>query len=376
VSERLYLSPPYQGDEEQVAVLRALRSNWIAPLGPEIDAFETEIASVAGVDNCLVTSSGTAAIHLALMALGVGPGDVVIAPSFTFVATVNPVSYVGAELWLIDSLPTTWNLDPSLLEDALTAGSAGRSLGAVIAVDLFGQCADYSEIEEICQRFNVPLVVDAAESLGSSYRGRPAGSFGRVGVYSFNGNKIVTTSGGGALVSNDEQLVSRCLYLATQAREPGLAYEHSEVGFNYRMSNILAAFGRAQLSTLEQRVSARRALFDSYVERLESYDGLDFMPEAPHGRSNRWLTTLTVDPDRFGATNRDIIAALEIDNIEARPVWKPMHLQPVFARARMFGGSASERLFDMGVCLPSGTQMSDHDLDRVCSTIASLYSTS
>ena len=363
---RIYLSPPSVLGEEESSIIAALRSNWIAPVGPEVDAFEDDLATQTGVGHALATSSGTAAIHLALTALGVSTGDVVVAPSFTFVGSVNPVAYVGGETWFADSEVGSWNLDPDRLHEALAvARKEGRRVGAVIAVDLLGQCADYARIEEVCADFGVLVIEDAAEALGATYAGRPAGSFGRAGILSFNGNKIITTSGGGALVSDDADLVERCRHLATQAREPVTHYEHREVGYNYRMSNILAALGRAQLATLGERVEARRRLFDTYVERLGDLDGLDFMPEASYGESSRWLTTLTVDPDRFGATNLDIIEALEADNIEARPVWKPMHLQPLFAGARMFGGAVSEQLFATGLCLPSGTQMTENDIDRV-----------
>ncbi len=366
MNERIYLSPPAVLGEEEAAIVDALRSNWIAPLGPEVDGFEADLAVQCGVEHALALSSGTAAIHLALVAFGVEPGDVVIAPSFTFIGSVNPVVYVGAEPWFVDSEASSWNLDPDLLTEALTtARTEGRHVGAVIAVDLIGQCADYDRIEEICAEFDVPLLEDAAEALGATYGDRPAGSFGQAAILSFNGNKIITTSGGGALVSNDTDLIARCRHLSTQAREPVVHYEHRDIGYNYRMSNILAALGRAQLATLDERVAARRRIFDTYVEHLGDLDGLDFMPEASFGTSNRWLTTLTVDPDRFGATNFDIIAALEADNIEARPVWKPMHLQPVFTGARMFGGDVSEGLFSTGLCLPSGTQITKDDLDRV-----------
>ncbi len=366
MNSRIYLSPPAVLGEEESSIVAALRSNWIAPVGPEVDGFEEDLATHTGVRHALATSSGTAAIHLALLALGVSSGDVVVAPSFTFIGSVSPVAYLGGETWFVDSEVESWNLDPDLLHEALAvARTEGRRVGAVIAVDLLGQCADYGRIEDVCATFGVPLLEDAAEALGATYSGRPAGSYGRAGILSFNGNKIITTSGGGAFVSGDADLVERCRHLSTQAREPEIHYEHREIGYNYRMSNILAALGRAQLATLDERVATRRRLFDTYVERLGDLDGLNFMPEASYGKSNRWLTTLTVDPDRFGATNLDIIEALEADNIEARPVWKPMHLQPVFADARMFGGAVSERLFTTGLCLPSGTQMTDDDIDRV-----------
>jgi pyridoxal phosphate-dependent aminotransferase EpsN len=372
MSERIYLSPPSQSGAEEAAVTRAIQSNWIAPLGPEVDAFEAELAARSGVGHGLATSSGTAAIHLALLGVGVQPGDVVIAPSFTFIGTVTPVSFIGAEIWFVDSEASSWNLDPELIEQALeTARSEGRRVGAVIGVDLFGQCADYDRIAAVCDRFEVPLVEDAAEALGATYKGNPAGSFGRAAALSFNGNKIMTTSGGGAIVSSNEALIQRARFLATQAREPEVHYEHREIGFNYRMSNLLAALGRAQLSNLDQRVKARRAVFDSYVAQLGDLPGIDFMPEPSYSRSNRWLTTLTIDPGRFGATRHQVIDALAADNIEARPVWKPMHLQPVYEGVRMFGGSFCERVFDEGICLPSGTNMSEDDIDRVVGIVRS-----
>ena len=375
MSERIYLSPPSQSGNEQAAVARAIESNWIAPLGPEVDEFEAELAVQSGVPFALATSSGTAAIHLALLAVGVKRGDVVVAPSFTFIGTVTPVSFIGAETWFVDSERQSWNLDPKLLQEALaSARSEDHRIGAVIAVDLFGQCADYDRIQEICDRFKVPLVEDAAEALGATYKDMPAGSFGRVGVLSFNGNKIITTSGGGAVVSADDQLIERTRFLATQAREPEVHYEHREIGYNYRMSNLLAAVGRAQLSNLDQRVNARREIFNAYVARLSDLPGVEFMPEAPWGRSNRWLTTLTVDPDLFGATRHQIIDALAADNIEARPVWKPMHLQPVYEDARMFGGAVSAQIFKNGLCLPSGTDMTEADIDRVAGIVRSTQS--
>ena len=376
MNERIYLSPPAVLGDEEASIISALRSNWIAPLGPEVDAFEVELAMQTGTSHALALSSGTAAIHLALIAFGVQPGDVVIAPSFTFIGSVNPVVYVGAEPWFVDSEASSWNLDPELLTEALEAArNEGRRVGAVIAVDLIGQCADYQRIEEICTTFDVPLLEDAAEALGATCGDRPAGSFGRAAILSFNGNKIITTSGGGALVSNDADLVERCRHLSTQAREPVVHYEHRDIGYNYRLSNLLAALGRAQLATLDERVAARRRIFDTYVEHLGNLDGIEFMPEADYGESNRWLTTLTVDPQGSGATNLDIIEALEVDNIEARPVWKPMHLQPVFEGARMFGGSVSQRLFATGLCLPSGTQMTDDDIERVVGIVRGVHST-
>jgi dTDP-4-amino-4,6-dideoxygalactose transaminase len=370
MNSRIYLSPPSVLGEEEAAILGALRSNWIAPLGPEVDGLEADLAEAVGVGHALALSSGTAAIHLALVAMGVSAGDVVIIPSFTFIGSVNPAVYIGAEPWFVDSEPGSWNLDPSLVREALeTARSEGRRVGAVIPVDLLGQCADYEPLEVVCEEFGVPIFEDAAEALGATYKGRAAGSFGQAAALSFNGNKIITTSGGGALVSDDEELIARCRHLSTQAREPVLHYEHREIGYNYRMSNLLAALGRAQLATLGDRVTARRNLFGTYFDQLGGLEGLDFMPEADFGMSNRWLTALTVVPQMFGATNLDIIAALADDNIEARPVWKPMHLQPVFEDTRMFGGAVCERLFATGLCLPSGTEMTEDDISRVVSIV-------
>jgi dTDP-4-amino-4,6-dideoxygalactose transaminase len=360
------------GDEE-AAIVGALASNWIAPLGPEVDGFEADLAEQVGVSHALALSSGTAAIHLALIAMGVSAGDVVIVPSFTFIGSVNPVVYIGAEPWFVDSEPGSWNLDPNMVREALEAArKEGRRVAAVIPVDLLGQCADYAPLEAVCAEFGVPMFEDAAEALGATYGGSAAGSFGVAAALSFNGNKIITTSGGGALVSNDADLIDRCRHLSTQAREPELHYEHRDIGYNYRLSNLLAALGRAQLATLDDRVAARRTLFGVYIDELGPLDGIDFMPEASFGKSNRWLTALTVDSERFGATNLDIITALAADNIEARPVWKPMHMQPVFSGSRMFGGTVCEGLFADGLCLPSGSQMSQNDIERVVHTVRSV----
>lgn len=376
MTDRIYLSPPFVSGTEKQMVDDAIDSNWIAPLGPQVEAFESELAEAAGTRRSLATSTGTAALHLVLDVLGVGPGDVVVGPTFTFIGGVSPIHYVGAEPWFVDSSASTWNLDPELLEEALaTARSEGRLVGAVIAVDLFGQTADYEQIEAICDRYEVPLVADAAEALGATgVGGRPAGSFGRAGILSFNGNKIITTSGGGALVSDDEDLVDRAFHLATQARDPAPHYEHSAIGYNYRMSNLLAAVGRAQLATLDMRVAARRRIFDTYVELLGDVAGIEFMPEAPYGRSNRWLTAVTIDPVRFGAGRDDVLTALERENIEARPVWKPMHRQPVFAGSRVFGGAVSEEIFEAGVCLPSGTGLREDQIERITGIVRSVGS--
>jgi len=366
---RVYLSPPHVFGDEQRLVADAFASNWIAPLGPHVDAFEREIQDLVGVPSAVALSSGTAALHLAMILLGVGPGDSVICASMTFSATANPICYQRATPVFVDC-DESWTMDPAALEDALKAGGAsGGRAKAVIAVDLYGQCADYGAISELCDRYGVPLVEDAAEALGATHRGRMAGVFGRLGVFSFNGNKIITTSGGGMLVSAEKDLIDAARYLATQARDPAPHYEHSRIGYNYRLSNVLAAIGRAQLATLAERVARRRRIFDRYVEGLGDLPGIRFMPEAIHGRSTRWLTCVLIDPRAFGA-DRDVVRlALEADDIEARPTWKPMHLQPVFAGAAMFGGAVSEGLFRDGLCLPSGSSLREEDQDRVISIV-------
>jgi len=363
---RIYLSPPHMGNMERELLLEAFDSNWIAPLGPHVDAFEREFCKTIGVSHSVALSSGTAALHLAMILLGVSAGDEVLVSSFTFVATVNAVTYVGATPVLIDSDDISWNMDPMLLKEELEdCARRGKLPKAVIVVDLYGQCADYDSINPICDRFKVPIVEDAAEALGATYKGRPAGSFGKVGVFSFNGNKIITTSGGGMLVSEDGALIDRARHLATQARDPAPHYQHSEIGFNYRMSNLLAAVGRGQLRALDQRVARRREIFEFYRSALGNIPGIYFIPDAPYGNSNRWLTCITVDPDEFGASREDIRLALEAENIESRPVWKPMHLQPVFSRCRVRGGDVSAEIFEKGLCLPSGTDLKEADLIRI-----------
>ncbi len=363
---RIYLSPPHMDGRELDLLHEAFASNWIAPLGPHVDAFEAEMAEKLGVGHAAAVSSGTAALHLALTLLGVEAGDEVLCSSLTFAASAFAVVYLGARPVFLDADPGSWNLDPGLLERELAASAArGRLPKAVIVVDLYGQSADWDPILAACARYQVPVIEDAAEALGATYRGRPAGGFGRIGVLSFNGNKIITTSGGGMLLSDDPELVRRARFLATQARDPAPHYEHSQIGFNYRMSNLLAAVGRGQLAVLDQRVAARRRIFEVYQEGLGDLDGLDFMPEATYGRSNRWLTCCTIEPARFGASSEQIRLALEREDIEARPVWKPMHLQPVFAGCRAVRTGVSDHLFATGLCLPSGSAMTDSDLERV-----------
>jgi pyridoxal phosphate-dependent aminotransferase EpsN len=354
------------GPEERALLLDAFDSNWVAPLGPHVDAFERELAAKIGVKHAVALSSGTAALHLALQLLGVGPGDEVVTSTLTFAATANAITYVGASPVFVDVSPDTWQLDPVLLRQELDAcARRGRLPKAVITVDLYGQCADHDAIAAACAPHGVPILEDAAEALGSTYKGRAAGTLGAMGVFSFNGNKIITTSGGGMLVSDREDWITRARYLATQARQPAPHYEHTDVGYNYRLSNLLAAVGRGQLRVLDERVAARRANNAFYREALCDLPGLTFLPEAPYGRSNCWLTCVLVDPAAFGADREAIRRALEADDIEARPVWKPMHLQPVFAERRTRGGEVAARLFELGLCLPSGSSLSEADRDRV-----------
>lgn len=370
---RVFLSPPDMGDEERRLLLDAFDSNWIAPLGPHVDRFEADLAEVAGVPAALALSSGTAALHLALLLLGVEPGDDVLVPTQTFVATANVVTYLGARPVFVDSDPATWTIDPDLVATELKARArAGRLPAAVITVDLYGQCADYDRLLAPCAQFDVPVLEDAAEALGARYRGRPAGSFGAAGVFSFNGNKIITTSGGGMLVSHDEAMIDRARYLSTQAREPVVHYEHLAVGFNYRLSNLLAAVGRGQLRGLDDRIARRRAINERYRHALAEVPGIDFMPVAPYGEPNYWLTCILVDPARFGATHEDIRVALEALDIESRPTWKPLHLQPVYAEAPRVGGAVAASIFEHGLCLPSGSRLTPADQDRVTATIGSL----
>jgi len=356
---RIYLSPPDVGEPERLALEAAFRSGWVAPVGPDLDAFEAEVAGVG-------LASGTAALHLALKELGVGPGDDVICSTFTFAATANAITYCGAQPVLIDSEASSWNLSPDLLAEELSARAhAGRPPAAVLVVDLYGQCADYDRILPLCAEHGVPVLEDAAESLGASASGRPAGSFGAAAAFSFNGNKIITTSGGGMLVTDDEKMARRARYLATQAREPGAHYEHVEVGYNYRLSNLLAALGRAQLAGLADRVARRRAIHARYREALDGLPGIGFQPVGPGQEPNCWLTCITLDPAVAAATPEHLRRALEAEDIEARPTWKPMHLQPVFAACPARIDGTSEQLFATGLCLPSGSSLSADDHDRV-----------
>jgi pyridoxal phosphate-dependent aminotransferase EpsN len=339
-----------------------------------VDAFEEEFASVVGTDHAVALSSGTAALHLALLLAGVGEDDEVLVSTLTFAASVFPIRYLGAKPAFLDSEKLSWNVDPNLLEDALRNRAAQNCLpAAFIPVHLYGQCADLDSIMRLCAEYEVPVIEDAAEALGATYRGRPPGADGQAGVFSFNGNKIITTSGGGMLVTKDADMAGRARKLAAQAREDEPHYEHAEVGYNYRMSNILAALGRGQLAVLDDRVEARRRNFHAYREALGDLPGLTFQPEAPWGRHTRWLTCVLVEPDSFGADREGVRLALEMENVESRPLWKPMHLQPVFDGCEVFGGEISKRLFQRGICLPSGSSLTDVERRRVVGIIRRIH---
>ncbi len=366
----IFLSPPHLSGLEQTFVAEAFASNWIAPLGPQVDAFEQEFAAAVGAPYALALSSGTAALHLSLILAGVGAGDEVLVSTLTFAASANPIVYLGGHPVFLDSERVSWNMDPALLADTLDAKARrGRLPKAVVLVHLYGQSADVDPILAACQRYDIPLIEDAAEALGATYQGRAPGTFGKTGVYSFNGNKIITTSGGGMLVSEDAGWIEQARKLATQARDPAPHYEHSMIGYNYRLSNLLAGVGRGQLRVLEERVQARRRNFAAYQAALGDLPGLAFMPEASWGRHTRWLTVITIEPEQFGATREDVRLALAAAHIEARPVWKPMHLQPVFAACETVGGAVAAEFFEHGLCLPSGSNLTPAELARVCTIV-------
>lgn len=362
-SFRIWLSPPHMSGHEQAFVTDAFESNWIAPLGPHVDAFERELATYVGTAHAAALASGTAAIHLALLTLGVRPGDKVICSSFTFAGSVNPIRYCGAEPVLIDSEPDTWNMCPTLLEQAFDAlARQGTPPKAVILVDLYGIPPKIEQIADLCAHYKCPLIEDAAEALGSTYKGQRLGSFGRIGILSFNGNKIITTSGGGALLSDDETLVKAARFLSTQARDPAPHYEHSSLGYNYRMSNILAAIGRGQMKVLDERVAHRRRVHGWYRELLGNVPGIEFAPLPPDCESNQWLTTVLLPNS---AARDRVISALAATRIESRPLWKPMHLQPLYASANAFISGISQRLFERGLCLPSGSALTESEIQEV-----------
>ena len=369
MSKRIYLSSPHMSDEgyELQYINKAFETNWIAPLGPNVDKFEQELAAKVGAKHAAALSSGTAAIHMALKAAGVGQGDIVFCQDLTFAATANPIIYQNASPVFIDSNFETWNMDPKALEAAF---EKYPNVKAVIVVHLYGLSADMDPIVELCRKYNVTLIEDAAESLGTTYKGKYTGTIGDFGIFSFNGNKIITTSGGGMLVSNNEERIAKVRFWATQARERARHYQHEEIGYNYRMSNVVAGIGRGQLKVLDQRVAKKKYIFEFYQRELAELEGLQFMPTNKWNEPNYWLSCITLS-DRIRPI--DIIEALEKENIESRPIWKPMHMQPVFEEYDYIGEGVSEKLFENGVCLPSDTKMTDEDLTRVCKVIKGLW---
>ncbi|MCP1383048.1 DegT/DnrJ/EryC1/StrS family aminotransferase [Runella salmonicolor] len=373
---KIWLSSPHLSGHEQKYVQEAFAANWIAPLGPNVDGFERDLCTYVGAGHAAALSSGTAALHLALILLGVGRGDVVLCQSFTFAASANPIVYQGATPVFVDSELDTWNISPDALETAIKSEKAkGKNVKAVIAVHLYGMPAQMREIQEICQLHDIPLIEDAAEALGASYQGKKMGSFGLLNVLSFNGNKIITTSGGGALLSDNEAFIQKARFLATQARDNAPHYQHSEIGYNYRLSNICAGIGRGQMEVIDERVAQRRTNFAFYERELSSIEGITFQPEAEGSFSNRWLSCMVVNPKLTGGITRENIRlALASENIEARPLWKPMHLQPIFQDAPYYGKSISERLFENGLCLPSGSNLTQEELGRVTTGIKKCFS--
>lgn len=374
---RIYLSPPDVGTAEVEFVLEAFEANWVAPVGPHLDAFEQEFAALVGSPHAVALSSGTAALHLALRLAGVGPGDEVLCSDLTFIASAAPITYLGARPVFIDSEERSWNMDPALACAAIEAKArAGRPPKALVLVHLYGQSADIAPIQACCERHGVKLIEDAAEALGATYGGRCPGSIGWAGIHSFNGNKIITTSGGGMLVTADAGMAKQARFLATQARDPAPHYQHATIGYNYRLSNICAGIGRGQLLRLASKVTRRRAHFRAYRQALGDLPGVTFQPEAPWGQSTRWLTCLTIDPAVAGRDREDVRRALEAADIESRPLWKPLHLQPVFAGVETHGGAVGERLFAQGLCLPSGSGMAEQDRERVIATVKQAFQAS
>ncbi len=374
-NKRILLSSPHMSGNEQNYINNAFKENWIAPLGPNVNQFELDIAAYAGVKGASVTSSGTGAIHLALDILGVKQGDSVFCSTFTFVASANPALYLGADITFIDSEVETWNMSPFALERALSdAKKMGKLPKAIIVVNLYGQSAQMDKLLEIANSYNVPIIEDAAESLGAEYKGKKSGTLGKIGIYSFNGNKIITTSGGGVLISDDEEIIGRSRFLATQARDEAPHYQHSVVGYNYRMSNILAGVGIAQLQVLDERVTRRREIFDTYYQELAGIEGVQFMPELSGTKSNRWLTTLTIDQKIIQLSPYEIMDKMNEANIETRALWKPLHMQPLFKENKFYKDknsleSTAGLLFANGLCLPSGSNMTNAEQNRVIEAI-------
>jgi len=376
--KRIWLSSPHMGEKEWGYLQQAFASNWIAPLGPCVDKFEDEIADYLQVEAVAALNSGTAALHLALKLLGVSTGDFVICQSFTFVASANPILYLGGIPVFVDSEPASWNMDPACLQDAIEwCLQQGKKPKAIIPVHLYGMPADMNSINAIADKYEIPVVEDAAEALGSTYKGTACGSLGKLGVLSFNGNKIITTSGGGALTGNDDDLIRFARHLASQARDPAPHYEHSTMGYNYRLSNLCAAIGLGQMEVIDERVIQRRHNYYYYKDKLSDLPGIKFLPEPEGCFSNRWLSTILVDETKTGGiSNQKIMEVLAKESIEARPLWKPMHTQPLYKNAKAFTNGVSEKLFAQGLCLPSGSNLKLAELDEVIGLIRSLFITS
>lgn len=378
--KKIWLSSPHIGSSELRYVQEAFETNWIAPLGPHVNGFEEDIQNRVGINHAAALSSGTSALHLALILLGVESEDEVLCQSFTFSASANPIVYQGATPVFIDSESDTWNMDPSALEDAIVSRQAlGKRIKAIIPVHLYGMPAKMDEIKFVAEKYGIPIIEDAAEALGSTLFDKNCGAFGEFAALSFNGNKIITTSGGGALLSNDEGAIQKARFLATQARDAAPHYQHSHIGYNYRLSNVLAGIGRGQMEVLNDRVQARRANFNRYKEYFASVNSrgykIEFQEELEGYFSNRWLTCILVDPElNKGISRESIRLALERENIEARPLWKPMHMQPIFKGSPFFGGKVAEKLFEIGLCLPSGSNLTDQDFDRIFNSLDSVFS--
>lgn len=366
--ERIFLSTPHMGGTETQYVEKAFKDNWIAPLGENVTEFENDVKDYVGADYALATASGTSAIHLALIEAGVAKGDIVFCSSLTFCATSNPILYQDATPVFIDSEMESWNMSPTALEKAFKIyEDKGTLPKAVLVVNLYGQTADFEKISEICKRYDVTLIEDSAESLGSTYHGKMSGSFGDLSIFSFNGNKIITTSGGGMLLSNHKEYIDHALFLATQAKDKAPYYQHSELGFNYRLSNISAGIGRGQMEVINDRVNRRRDIFDMYYDALSEIDGINFQPELPDSKSNRWLTAMTIDSNKINISAAELIKELNVENIEARAVWKPMHLQPLYESFDYVYDETdnAEKLFEEGICLPSGSNMTNEQVKTV-----------
>jgi len=371
MNSKIWLSSPHMGGNEQKYINEAFETNWVAPMGPNVNQFEKELSVYLGIEHCVALVSGTSAIHLALINLGVGQGDEVICQSFTFSATANPIAYLGATPVFVDSESETWNIDPELLETAIKDRiSKGKKPKAILAVHLYGMPAKMDEIISISNSYEIPLIEDAAEALGSRYKGKLCGTFGLMSILSFNGNKIITTSGGGALISKNPDFISNARFLSTQARDKAPHYQHSQIGYNYRMSNIVAGVGRGQLEILSKRIEQRRENNMFYRDLLKGYNGITFLTESEDSKSNYWLTTILVKPELAnGISREDIILGLEKDNIECRPLWKPMHIQPVFKDAPAYNNGFSEYAFVHGLCLPSGSNLTDGEKHRIADSL-------